>query len=194
MIALALCHCASAPPAPTGPPAAPPPPLVEADERVIDTVRVTASALNVRREPSTESDVLTQVKRGTALSVLKRDEGWTRVRLADDTVGWVASRFVARKGEVAARQGRKGCPADSDYAFIETPALSFAENGPHGLVVVEVTVAASGEVTRTKVISNSTNDESLAFLAEREIRQAKFAPPIRNCSPRPFVFTYRRTF
>jgi hypothetical protein len=52
----------------------------------------------------------------------------------------------------------------------------------------------SGNVTRTKVVSNSTGDEALAFLAEREIKAAKFSPPIRNCAPREFVFTYRRTF
>jgi hypothetical protein len=48
--------------------------------------------------------------------------------------------------------------------------------------------------TKTKVVSNTTGEESLAFLAEREIKGAKFSPPIRNCVPRAFIFTYRRTF
>jgi hypothetical protein len=62
------------------------------------------------------------------------------------------------------------------------------------MVVVEASVNTKGVVTKTKVVSNTTGEESLAFLAEREIKGAKFSPPIRNCVPRAFVFTYRRTF
>lgn len=72
--------------------------------------------------------------------------------------------------------------------------LSFSDSGAHGAVVVEATVNAKGVVTSTRVISNATGDESLAFLAQKEIRAAKFSPPIRGCVPRAFIFTYRRTF
>ena len=72
--------------------------------------------------------------------------------------------------------------------------LAFSESGAHGMVVVEATVSAKGAVTATKLLSNATGDESLAFLAEREIKGATFSPPIRNCVPRSFIFTYRRTF
>ncbi|HEV7240866.1 MAG TPA: hypothetical protein VGQ36_16630 [Thermoanaerobaculia bacterium] len=51
-----------------------------------------------------------------------------------------------------------------------------------------------GSVTNTKLVSNGTGDEALAFLAQREIQGAKFSPPIRNCAPRSFIFTYTRTF
>ena len=60
--------------------------------------------------------------------------------------------------------------------------------------MVEATVSAKGTVTDTRLVSNDTGDEALAFLAEREIKGAKFSPPIRNCVPRSFIFTYRRTF
>ena len=163
---------------------------------VIGTVQVTASALNVRSEPSTKAEIVKQVRRGTKLAVLEANESWTRVRLDDGSRGWVASRFVAAPGtSPASASRRKGsCPADSDFAFVETPTLAFSDSGSHGLVVVEATVNTKGNVTGTKVVSNSTGDESLAFLAAREIRGAKFSPPIRNCVPRDFIFTYRRTF
>jgi uncharacterized protein YgiM (DUF1202 family) len=154
-------------------------------------VRVTASALNVRREASGDAEVLTQVRRGTVLRVLRRDDSWVKVRLADEREGWVAARFVSGDTSVV-RKG--GCPPDSDYAFLEMPTPSFAELGAHGLVVVEANVNTKGIVTSTKLISNGTGDEALAFLAEREIKSAKFSPPIRNCQPRAFIFTYRRTF
>ena len=162
---------------------------------MIGTVHVTASALNVRQTASTDAAVVTQVKRGTALSVLATDDSWTRVRLAGGETGWVASRFVSDGSKPARRSSsRKGCPADSDFAFLETPTLAFSDSGAHGLVVVEATVNVNGVVTGTKLMSNSTGDEALGFLAEREIRSAKFSPPIRNCAPRAFIFTYRRTF
>lgn len=163
-------------------------------ERAIGTVRVTASALNVRREASTDADVVTQVKKGDVLEVLANGEGWVRVRVAGGEVGWVAERFVSGGSEKRAAKKKKGCPADSDFAFVETPQLAFSDRGAHGLVVVEANVNVKGSVTRTKVVSNNTGDEALAFLAEREIRSARFSPPIRNCAPREFIFTYRRTF
>ena len=191
-----LFACAS--PAPKPEPVAPPPPkpVVEkpVEEKVIGTVRVTASALNVRSEASTDADVVAEVKKNDALSVLANlNDAWVKVRLASGEVGWVAARFVS--GGVAKKKKKtSGCPEDSDYAFLETPTLAFSDSGAHGVVVVDANVNVKGNVTRTKVMSNSTGDEALAFLAEREIKAAKFSPPIRNCAPREFVFTYRRTF
>lgn len=158
------------------------------------TVTVKASALNVRREPSAEAELVAQVKRGTVLGVLRADDNWLRVKLSDGAVGWVAERFVERPGEKKTSKSKKGCPADSDFAFEETPTLAFSESGAHGLVVVDATVNTKGVVTATKVLSNTTGDEALAFLAEREIKSARFDPPIRGCVPRAFIFTYRRTF
>jgi TonB family protein len=191
--------CAPPPPPPVAAPVTPPPPPpAPAAERVTGTVRVTASALNVRAEASTEGAVITQVKKGATLDVLAADDSWTKVRLASGEVGWVASRFVSSgDAKTAAKKtttGKKGCPADSDYAIVETPTLAFSDSGAHGLVVVEANVNTKGTVTSTKVVSNSTGDEALAFLAEREIKGAKFSPPIRNCVARAFIFTYRRTF
>lgn len=155
-----------------------------------------ASALNVRENASTDAPVVRQVKRGTQLSVLGSERGWLRVRLDGGVTGWVAERFVSRGSASTAKNVRRsgGCPADSDFAFLETPPLSFSERAAPGMVVVDASVSAKGVVTGTKVVSNTTGDEALAALAEREIRQAKFAAPIRNCAPRAFIFTYKRTF
>jgi uncharacterized protein YgiM (DUF1202 family) len=199
-------RCASPAPAPNAVPEPAPVAVTQpAAERVIRTASVTASELNVRKEASGDAEVVEQVKRGTMLDVLADGDSWTKVRLADGRVGWVASRFVAEPGRVATRsttskqrpgagKGRSGCPADSDYAFVETPTPRFSDSGAHGIVVVEANVNVQGKVTSTKLISNGTGDEALAFLTEKEIRSAKFSPPIRNCVPRAFIFTYRRTF
>jgi uncharacterized protein YgiM (DUF1202 family) len=197
LLGFAFLFSCAAPPPPTPVPApvAPPPPAVQEEEKVIGTVRVTASALNVRSEASTEAEVVTQVKRGQTFDVLREGESWVKVKLVSGETGWVAARFVTSGDSRKKHSIRKGgCPSDSDYAFTETPTLAFSDSGAHGIVVVEATVNAKGLVTATKLVSNGTGDETLAFLAEREIKGAQFSPPIRNCAPRSFIFTYRRTF
>ncbi len=157
---------------------------------------VTASALNVREEPSTDAEVVIQVKKNAQLTVVGSDEAWLKVRLEDGRTGWVAERFVSEeKGQARQQQaGKKRSGCESDYAFIQTPTLSFSELDAHGLVVVEANVSARGVVTSTKVVTNKTGDPNAGAVAEREIRSAKFAPPMRNCVARSFIFTYRRTF
>ncbi|HEV8660377.1 MAG TPA: SH3 domain-containing protein [Thermoanaerobaculia bacterium] len=175
---------------PAPPPQPSPQVTVPTGEKSIGMVRVTATTLNVRQEASSMAAVVTQVKRGDQLTLLREENGWSKVRLATGEVGWVSSLHVSS----GRQRTRKGCPPDSEYAFVKTPLASFSEKGPHGLVVVDATVNTRGDVTATRVISNSTGDESLAAMAEREIRSAKFTPPYRDCVPRTFIFTYKRSF
>jgi TonB family protein len=178
------------------PPSAPEPEPVAAtpaiEEQVTGTVRVTASVLNVRADAAMDAEIVAQAKKHQTLSVLREQDAWMKVRLAGGETGWVASRFVTR-GNLAPRP-RGGCPPDSDYAFLDATPLAFSERGAHGLVVVEANVNAKGTVTSTKLVSNNTGDPALGPLAEKEIRAAKFSPPIEHCAPRAFIFTYRRTF
>jgi uncharacterized protein YgiM (DUF1202 family) len=149
----------------------------------------------VRRDPSASGEVLTMVKRGEKLALLASTESWMKVRLESGETGWVSSQHVTRDGAPAKpAKSRKGCPADSDYAFATTPVPNLSDRSAHGLVVVEADVDVSGRVTSTRVISNSTGDETLGLLTQREIKGAKFIAPIRNCVPRAFIFTYKRTF
>ncbi len=171
-----------------------PRPAPVATDTPIGNVRVTASVLNVRKDGSAGSDVIAQVKKGERLALLTDGDQWTRVRLADGTVGFVSAPLVRREGTTQAK-ARRGCPADTDFSFAKAPLPSFSDRATiHGVVTVDATVDVKGNVTATKIISNTTNDESLAFLAEREIKNTKFVAPIRNCSARPFIFTYTRTF
>lgn len=160
-------------------------------EKAIGTLRVTATTLNVRREASPSGEVVAQVRKGDRLTLLAAGDEWNRVRLADGTVGFVAVLHVIREG---ASRSRRGCAPDSEFSFVKAPLPSFSENGPHGMVTVEANVDTRGNVTATRVISNTTGEESLGALASREIREAKFTPPVRNCAPKAFIFTYKRSF
>lgn len=186
LLPLLLFVACAAPP----PPATAPTPTPAPVERG-GSVWVMASTLNVRSEASADAAVVTRVRKGTKLDVVSEESGWLKVRLVNGDVGWVSAQHISRT-QPATRRG--GCPPDSDYSFVKTPIPAFSDRGAHGLVVVDATVNTKGEVTSTKVITNTTGDVSLAFLTEREIRSAKFAPPIRNCVPRMFIFTYKRSF
>ena len=175
---LLLTSCGGNAPAPApGPepvPAAPAP--AGPEESAIGTVRVNASTLNVRRDASVSAEVVGHVRRGERLTLIADSGEWLRVRLNDGTTGWVSSQHVARDG-AAARPRRAGCPPDGDYSFVNAPKPSFSEGGAHGMVVIEASVDAQGVVTATRVVSNETHDDALASLAEREVRNARFAPP-----------------
>ena len=181
LVALALSHCSSAPT----------PQAETAPAAQIGTVRVTAATLNVRRDASPSSEVVAQVRKGERLALLSDSDEWMRVRLGNGDTGWVSSQYVIREG---ARSRRPGCPPDSDYRMLSAPTPSFSEGGAHGLVTVEANVDATGKVISSRVIGNTTGDEALAITAAREIRNAKFAPPIRDCVAKPFIFTYKRAF
>ena len=195
-IALLCAACATAPP-PTAPAPAPVPvPAPQPkEEAVIGTAHVTTQTLNVRSAPSLDGEIVTHVKKGDKVSMLESGENWIRVRIDDGTIGWVSRPLVAIDGQKAVKVAKKNsCPADSDFQFANGPKPSFSENGAHGIVVIDVNVNTKGDVMSTKVLSNSTGDEALAFLAEREMKATKFIAPIRNCISRAFIFTYKRTF
>jgi uncharacterized protein YgiM (DUF1202 family) len=190
LVAFAACST----PTPPQPEAAPPQPGAPAEEKPIGTIRVTATLLNVRREASSASDVLAQVRKGERLPLLpSSNDEWFRVRLGTGVIGFISAQHAIREGAPA--RARRGCPADADYAFVKTPVPAFSDtNNAHGIVTVEANVDTKGNVTSTKVVGNTTGDDALSTLAEREIRSATFAPPIRNCVPKPFIFTYKRSF
>lgn len=170
--------------------------MAAAEAASLGTVRVDASALNIRSEPSMSGEVLAQVKRGERLPLLETGESWMMVRLPDGRTGWAASRFLLQGNQKPrSRTSRRGsCPPDSDFAFVTAPTPTFSDSDQSGEVVVEAHVGVDGNVRSTTVIRNTTGDDSLAFLTEREIASATFIAPVQNCVAREFIYTYRRSF
>lgn len=192
-----LAACASAPPPAPAPEPAPAPVAQPVAETPVGAASVKSNTLNVRKAASLDGEILAQVKKGDRLDILEKGDDWIRIRLNDGTVGWVSRPLIAIDGEKVAKSSKprkNGCPADSDFHFAKTPTPAFSDSNKHGLVVVEAYVNTKGDVTSTKVVSNTTGDESLAFLAQREMKESKFVAPVRNCVTREFIFTYRRSF
>jgi hypothetical protein len=196
--AILFAACASTPPNSTPPPALAPPVVSKpVEEAVIGAARVVTNTLNVRSAPSLDGEILTQIKKNDRLAILQSGDDWIRIRLADGTIGWVSRALIAIDGQSVARAAKprkSGCPIDSDFHFARTPTPVFSDSSRHGLVVVEAHVDTKGDVVSTKLVSNTTGDESLAFLAQREMKESKFVAPVRNCVAREFIFTYRRSF
>lgn len=153
------------------------------------TLYVTATTLNIRNEGSTAGEIIGRARKGDAVSVLETRDGWARVRFGDGSTGWVSAQFLATE-----IRRRPGCPDDAEFRFAKTPTPAFSDREAHGIVAVEADVDRNGNVTATRIVSNTTSDDALGALAEREIREAKFVAPIRNCAAQPFIFTYKRAF
>jgi len=181
---LAGCKTAAPPPPPV------PVPVVPAAEAKPtppqEYVRVTGSRLNVREQPATSAAAVARVKKGERLAVLGRDGEWFQVRLADGATGWVHGKYV---------RSEEPCTPDKATAeLLSGVPLSFTEGSSVGRVVLEATIDATGSVASTKVVQDTTGIPELVQRAESEVRALKFSPPVRNCRPVPFVYTYTRNF
>ena len=55
---------------------------------------VTASHLNMRKEPSTQSRVLSVLRKGDELEVLHLSGKWAKVKVSDEREGWVYVRYI----------------------------------------------------------------------------------------------------
>jgi cell wall-associated NlpC family hydrolase len=76
-------------------------------ESVKQTVYVSASKLNLRKEPSTESDdniitVLTPMQKLTRTGI---GDGWSRVRTSSGKTGYVVSKYLTTQGPVSKGTG-----------------------------------------------------------------------------------------
>lgn len=182
-LVLLLAACSTtAPPLPPEPQPAAPSPVAE---EVTGNIRVTAAKLNVRAEANVESAIVGTLRRGDRIGLIRTDGGWSRVRLSNGVDGWVSAKHV---------RSEKGCPADRDFRMLEPPEITFTDTTSHGVVTVEVEVSPAGKIVRTKVTSNTTGEPLLASIAEKEIRSAKFAAPVKNCTAQRFVYVYRKNF
>lgn len=60
-------------------------------------VREANNYVNLRRGPSTSEEVIKQVQKGEPMGITEVRNSWFKVRLSDDTTGWVASWVVEVK-------------------------------------------------------------------------------------------------
>ena len=59
------------------------------------SAKITATTLNVRETPSTDSAILKQAAEGDSFPVLSESDGWTKVQLSADTNGYISSQYAS---------------------------------------------------------------------------------------------------
>lgn len=60
-----------------------------------DTVIINAkNSVNMREKPSTKAKVIASVERGVVLHVIEKKNGWTKVKHAGGTLGWIYSPLL----------------------------------------------------------------------------------------------------
>ena len=68
---------------------------LEISNTSIGTGMVTATSLKVRAGKGTDKKVLTYVSKDDKVEILEKDDnGWTKVRLSDGTIGYVGSKYL----------------------------------------------------------------------------------------------------
>ncbi len=77
-------------PTQTTPPAAPP----TANETGIGKANVTSSMVNLRSQPTTDSDLISTLTQGASLTLLEQQGDWYKVKTSDGSEGWVAGWLI----------------------------------------------------------------------------------------------------
>ncbi|WP_078410901.1 SH3 domain-containing protein [Priestia abyssalis] len=115
------------------------------------TGTVNVSSLNLRSMPSTSSQVLSSLPRGTAVAILKVESGWAQVKTSANQIGWVSSPYLTMK-EAAGKP---------DTAKPATPAQSVTlksnanlRKGPG----TSFSVVGSGQAGTTYTLIKEQND------------------------------------
>lgn len=92
-----------------------------------DRVQVIDGPLNIRREPSLHSPVITAVPVGTVLDVIGRNGTWTHVRLPGARTGWLAAQYTkAPAGVPDLEPVRDLIDGGSAYFQVNNDCLGFA--------------------------------------------------------------------
>jgi len=184
LASLGGCKTAAPPPPPAPVEVTPAPEARPAPPQ--EMVRVIGSKLNVRSKPTTSAATVARVRKGEKLAVLGRDGDWFEVKLADGASGWVSARYVARDEPCAADKAEAELLSDVPLSFGDGPAI--------GRVVIEAAVDSSGSVASAEVVQDTTGTPELRARALAEVKSLRFSPPVRNCRPLPFIYTYTRNF
>lgn len=102
---------------------------------VEQTRYVDASQLNLRADPSTESEVLAKLDHLQKLTRVAVADGWSKVKTADGTTGYVASRYLTEQGPVPVSRSSS---SSRDYSSGSAPA------NPSGSRIVDIAYQALG--------------------------------------------------
>ncbi len=76
--------------------------LLVRDEKIAAGV-VSGSVVNVRSKPSTSSEVLTKLEKGTKVDIYENTGDWYRISIGEERYGWMNGEYVTVREEAVSR-------------------------------------------------------------------------------------------
>jgi len=105
--------------------------------------RSTVDVLNVRAEPSLTAKIVSKIGKSRKYAVLDKQTEWTKIRLADDTEGWVFGQYIKYEDSES--------PKTTEKKAVEVAQLKQATT----VKIIDVTNLRSGPGTDYAIIGKS---------------------------------------
>ena len=149
----------------------------------IEVAYVGAPELQVHAKADDASPVQTTFLNGESVSVLSRKGDWVELRTAAGS-GWAHAADLTN----AANATKEAASPTPKFKIPPSPAV---QPGAHGTVYIEANVNDQGEVTSTKIITNTTGSDGLAAQNEAALKRSRFYPIVQKGQRTPFIYYYR---
>jgi len=165
----------------------PPPPAEVTDTREpIAVLYVSAPEVSARAQANDTAEVIAKYPIGDAVSVLAKQGDWVEIRSGDRSA-WV------RAADLQTAQERAGGEENPQPKFQKMP-LPISAPSVHGEIYIEASVNTDGDVTDTRILSNTTGSETLARQNVEQLRAAKFYPIRVKGDLKAFKYYHRVTY
>lgn len=152
----------------------------------IEVMYVAAPQTQIRTQASDTAAVITTYPIGDAVSVLAKQGDWVEIRTGDKT-GWV------RSADLQTAQQQASGESDPAAKFLRMP-LPISAPSAKGEIYIEASVNTDGDVTDTRILSNTTGSESLAHQNTEQLKAAKFYPMTVDGARKTFKYYHRVTY
>ena len=139
---------------------------------------VGAPEMQVHKWAKDDSEVIAKFLNGESVSVMSRRGDWTEIRTGGGT-GFV------KTADLTDSPDKEPTPK---FRHIPSPVTA---PGAKGTVYIEAQVNNEGDVTSSKIITNTTGSNELAIKNQAALEKAKFHPIVVKGERKPFVYYYR---
>lgn len=157
------------------------------DEREpIGVSYVGAPELIVREQPNDTAAEVARYQSGEAVSVLAEKGEWAEIRTGD-RAGWV------KRADLTTAEGKEKAEENPEPKFRVMPMPVTAPSA-RGEIYIEADVNTEGEVTATRLITNTTGSPALGEQNMASLKNAKFYPIVVNNERRAFKYYHKVTY
>jgi uncharacterized protein YgiM (DUF1202 family) len=147
---------------------------------------VGAPELKVRAQANDDAPILATYQNGEAISILVDKGEWVEVRTGD-RAGW------ARSTDLTDAAGAVAQEENPEPKFRVMP-MPVSAPSARGEIYIEADVNTDGEITATRMITNTTGSPTLAAQNLAALKTAKFHPIVQNGERVKFKYYHRVSY